>query len=284
MSGPTSKRVPDRREGIGASAVAAIMGVSPWRTPVDEWLDKVGLAAERPETLLQRAGHVLEPMVLDVLRERTGIAFRANRAPRPHPRWDEGVRLYATPDGVALPFLAECKTGRNAWEDGLPPFVRWQAVAQLACFPRAESVYVARMAGEQFETYLVERDADEIAHLERFVADWWQQHVVEGRAPDPPERPEPVAAEVTATAEQQSTWEALRDTRASIRRLQENADQLVAALAAPHADISGEGWRGKWITRTSTKWKEVATAAGADPRLVAAYTETKSQFDVRESK
>ena len=32
----------ERRSGIGGSDIAAILGLSPWKTAVDVWLDKTG--------------------------------------------------------------------------------------------------------------------------------------------------------------------------------------------------------------------------------------------------
>ena len=40
----------ERRRGIGGSEAAAILGLSPWATPLDVYLDKIGEGEEVEET------------------------------------------------------------------------------------------------------------------------------------------------------------------------------------------------------------------------------------------
>lgn len=62
-----------RRNGIGGSDVAAIFGLSEYRTAVDVYLEKHGLAEPRPMTDSQRHGHIMEPVILGEYVEHTGI-------------------------------------------------------------------------------------------------------------------------------------------------------------------------------------------------------------------
>jgi hypothetical protein len=52
--------------GIGGSDIAAILGISPYRSAVEVWLDKVNQAKanELPDALPMRLGHFLEPFVV----------------------------------------------------------------------------------------------------------------------------------------------------------------------------------------------------------------------------
>ncbi len=52
-----------RRKGVGGTDVAAILGLSPWKTPLDVYNDKLGLADDSPETLPMRMGKFLEPQI-----------------------------------------------------------------------------------------------------------------------------------------------------------------------------------------------------------------------------
>ena len=61
-----------RRKGIGASDIAAIMGVSPWSTPLQVWVSKVTDDApevEQSEDMLW--GRRLEQSILEEFEERT---------------------------------------------------------------------------------------------------------------------------------------------------------------------------------------------------------------------
>jgi hypothetical protein len=143
---------------------------------------------------------------------------------------------------------------------------------------------IGRLVDDDVYMFFVARDNDEIRYLETYVADWWQEHVIEGRVPDPPEQPVVLGPEVNATPEQEEAWARLRELRLAVDDLTKAAEEVKAQLAIPHADITGTGWRARWIARQSTSWKDVAQAAGADPRLVAAYTRTSVTLDIRETK
>src|SRR5262245_28628649 len=91
----------DRRTGIGASEVPAILGLSPYATPAAVWLEKVGMATRR-ETASMRTGIALEGAVLKLAADQTGRDLVRNRATRRHPLWPD-VPLFATPDGFIRP-------------------------------------------------------------------------------------------------------------------------------------------------------------------------------------
>ena len=59
---------------IGGSDVAAIFGISPWKTPLDLWLEKSGkLMPDESENMWQKEmGHLLESVVAQMYAFRTG--------------------------------------------------------------------------------------------------------------------------------------------------------------------------------------------------------------------
>lgn len=67
-----------REDGIGASEVAAVVGLSPWETPFSLWLRKTGQAPPLEENDAMRLGHLLEGIVVTLWEERTG--FKAVKA------------------------------------------------------------------------------------------------------------------------------------------------------------------------------------------------------------
>ena len=52
-----------RRAGLGGSDIGAILGLSPFRTPVDVYLEKTGRAPANEETLQMRFGTYAEEFV-----------------------------------------------------------------------------------------------------------------------------------------------------------------------------------------------------------------------------
>ena len=64
-----------REDGIGASEVAAVVGLSPWETPFSLWLRKTGQVPPLEENDAMRMGHKLEAIVADEWAERTGFKY-----------------------------------------------------------------------------------------------------------------------------------------------------------------------------------------------------------------
>lgn len=61
-----------RRTGIGGSDVAAVLGLSPWKTALDVWNDKLGLSEEKGMSEPAYWGTTLEDTVAKEFQKRTG--------------------------------------------------------------------------------------------------------------------------------------------------------------------------------------------------------------------
>ena len=61
-----------RRTGIGGSDVAAVLGLNPWKTPLDVWNDKLGLSEDKEMSEPAYWGTVLEDTVAKEFHLRTG--------------------------------------------------------------------------------------------------------------------------------------------------------------------------------------------------------------------
>ena len=64
-----------RRRGIGGSDVAALLGISPWRTARDLYYDKLNVASvedEESNWVALEMGHLLEPLVAKIFERKTG--------------------------------------------------------------------------------------------------------------------------------------------------------------------------------------------------------------------
>ena len=61
-----------RKDGIGSSEVATILGLNPWETPYQLWRRKKGLDAPKDETFAMKAGHYLEDAVSQFWSNETG--------------------------------------------------------------------------------------------------------------------------------------------------------------------------------------------------------------------
>ena len=64
-----------RRFAIGGSEAAAVLGMSPWQSPMDVWLRKMGLVEETPDPRREemfQLGKDMEPVIAKMYERRTG--------------------------------------------------------------------------------------------------------------------------------------------------------------------------------------------------------------------
>lgn len=180
-----------RRSFIGASDVPAVLGLSPWRTPLDVWAEKTGLIVQPAGTgsLATRLGHELEDLIArlwadehpDAHVTHNEITVRDPRRP-----W-----LAASTDReVGDDGLLECKlvgAGTTAlWDDGVPDHVHAQCVAQLAVTGRQWVDVCSLHAGRRWEHRIdrITRDDTEIRDMVTHLERWWFGHVVTGIRPN----------------------------------------------------------------------------------------------------
>lgn len=130
-----------RREVIGGSDVGAIVGVDPWKSQRDVYHDKVGSTSEAvaEATPYQQRGLTLEPVVVELYAEQTGLKITRGKFRRHHIKRFLGGH----PDGVINPQpgqpergILECKTMtygafQQVVRKGIPE--RWQLQGQHYC-------------------------------------------------------------------------------------------------------------------------------------------------------
>lgn len=172
----------DRAKYLGGSDVAGILGISPWRTPLEVYLDKVQPRIKPVDPSKQKVftrGQRMEPYVIDLLSEETGleIIHRGNR----YIHRDYGF--------IAAEIDAEAATGENIeiktvspfkakeWgevqTDAIPVHYTAQAMHGLMVTGKKVCVFGVLIGGDDFRIYRVERDEETIqAILEKEVAFW----------------------------------------------------------------------------------------------------------------
>ena len=172
----------DRAKYLGGSDVAAILGISPWRTPLEVYLDKVQPRVKPVDPGKQKVftrGQRMEPYVIDLLAEETGleIVHRGNR----YIHRDYGF--------IAAEIDAEAATGENIeiktvspfkakeWgevqTDAIPVHYTAQAMHGMMVTGKQVCVFGVLIGGDDFRIYRVERDEETIqAILEKEVAFW----------------------------------------------------------------------------------------------------------------
>lgn len=181
-----------RTKGIGGSDVAAIMGMSPWRTPAEVWLEKTGRA--EPQDLSDRP-HVQRGVELE--------GFVGEQFKKRHP--DMRVRrVNAVCQGIERPWaqasldyevmqdgewgVLEIKTSRNDadWKDGVPPYYLTQVTHYLSVTGREFAWVAVQFDSDwlwEYREYRIERDEEDIAAIDAAVDTFWHDFVLTDTMP-----------------------------------------------------------------------------------------------------
>lgn len=185
--GLTAEQQQLRSRGIGASEIASIVGLNPWRSAHDVWLLKRGLV-DSESNVQSRMGQRIEACVLDEYREETGatLAFPGTVF-HPEESW-----MLCTPDAFVEAerriVEVKCVGWRSAFhwgdeEDAIPDYYRPQIAWQLEVLGVAECHVAAWIGGSDFRIYTVRRSEALIAALIEAGRRFWFDHVLTGEPP-----------------------------------------------------------------------------------------------------
>jgi putative phage-type endonuclease len=201
----------ERRSGIGGSDIAAILGLSPWKTAVDVWLDKTGRSTDDTigDAEAVRWGTLLEDVVAREYSERTDRSIqRVSRVLR-HPahEWaignidravvSPGSRVRVADDGGTLlgaQGLLEVKTasaykagewGRDGDDDAVPVHYQAQVMWYLGITGQPWCDVAALIGGQRMIVRRIERDDETIAAMLERADDFWHRHVLTHQPPEP---------------------------------------------------------------------------------------------------
>lgn len=187
MNAPAIIEQPDRTKFIGGSDVAAILGISPWKSIVDLYLDKITPRVSDGKNLAaKRRGSRLEPYILDMIREEHGLNIIAANQ-----RYiDKGLPFlaseidaeYVDADGyqnieikTVHPFKA--KEWGEQDTDSLPIHYVAQVQHGLGVTGR-DRCRVFALIGDELKSYVVERDSETIEALREHCSNFWMNHVL----------------------------------------------------------------------------------------------------------
>lgn len=173
-----------RKEGIGGSDVAAIMGLSPWKTPAQVWMEKTGRieAEDISEKPYVKFGTIMEPIIgewyakanPDTKVRRVNAICKSVERPFIQASLDYEIR-YGERWGIL-----EIKTARNDkdWQEGVPPYYLTQVYHYMLVTGRefAEVAVFFRDSCE-FRQYRVEKDIEDMEAVRAAESDFWENYV-----------------------------------------------------------------------------------------------------------
>ncbi|QOY62653.1 YqaJ viral recombinase family protein [Lysobacter sp. H21R4] len=179
-----------RRKGIGSSDAAAAIGLCPYKSQLELWLEKTGRAPAAdadPDDGPMYWGTLLEPYVATTYTQRTGRKVRRLNAVLQHPTFSFMLanidrEVVGSPDVQIL----ECKTagefGARLWRDGVPEYVQLQVQHQLAVTGKQVADVAVLLCGQKLEIHRIERDDEVISRLVVLESNFWE-HVLQDTPP-----------------------------------------------------------------------------------------------------
>ncbi len=182
-----------RKGGVGSSDAAAAVGLHPYKSQLQLWLEKTGRDGNLPvvdpndDQSPMYWGTLLEPIVAAHYTRRTGNRVRRVNAVLQHPEhpWmlaNLDREVLGAPDVQIL----ECKTagihGSRLWTDGVPEYVQLQVMHQLAVTGKAAADVAVLLGGQELQVFRIARDDELIGQLITLEQRFWG-HVERDEAP-----------------------------------------------------------------------------------------------------
>lgn len=295
-----SEPMPDRKTFVGGSDAAAILGVSPWATPVECWLQKTGRELPQPidpirEKIFAR-GKKLEPvildMVLDKLREQGNevelIATNKRYRDPEHSWMSVEIDFELILNGEHI--NGDCKSvvgfARRKWGDEDTEDVPIEYAAQfmqgLSVTGRKKCLVAALIGLDDVAIYWVFRDDETIAAMREKICCFWYEHVLKDITPDPIVFddikllfPHDNGLSIEATPEiAAKVWD-LKQIKDKIKTLEDHEAMLkfdIAEFISPFALLYYNGqqiatWKGRADNRI-----DVTRLRDEQPEIAAQYT------------
>lgn len=179
-----------RQKGIGGSDAGAVVGLNPYKSPIDVYVEKTSeeVQAKEPNEAM-RLGTDLEEYVAKRWEEATGKKVRRNNFMMAH---DDYPWMVANVDRevVGENAILECKTAStysaDKWKDGETPQQYVIQCLHYMAVTGAEKCYLACLIfSKGLEYRVIERDEDTINALIDIEKEFWNEYVLKNQLPPP---------------------------------------------------------------------------------------------------
>lgn len=290
-----------RTQGIGSSDAAAAVGLNPYKSQLELWMEKTGRGLLLPQidphddSTPMYWGTLLEPIVAAHYTRRTGRRVRRVNAVLQHP---DHVWMLANIDREVLGDpsvqILECKTagiqGARLWEEGVPEYVQLQVMHQLAVTGKQAADVAVLIGGQELRVHRIERDEALIQNLIALELKFWN-HVLMDKAP-PPDGSESAelalrslyprgqggVVDATADTEMASTFSDLVAVRQRIADHEERQAQLRQRIEQRMGDASRmvfETGEVSWKRSRDARVLDTARLLAEQPELLQTHGQDK---------
>lgn len=298
MNAPTRAEFLARRmAGIGGSDLAAVLGLSPYKTPFQLWQEKTGrfepdFSPEQQERM--HWGNVLEDVVARHYADERGCKVQRVNAQMVHrdwpiiignvdrvrvtegsrARWDDAEHRILGADAVlevktASAFAAQDKDSwGEAGTDQVPQHYWMQVQHYLGISGLPWADLAVLFGGQQFRVYTIHADTALQRDMFAQASDWWQCHVATDTPPDPSNEAEAklawathrVGAQVMASPDIAAAVQDLCDVKDQIKALKAEEQRLRDLICPAFGDAEALTYQGQKLA----SWKANAPSQKTD--------------------
>lgn len=285
----------DRMTGIGGSDVAAILGLSKWRTPYQVWEEKTGRKKSDKDSEILHFGNVLEQVVADEFAARRGVKvqkrnqmFRSEK----HPELIANIDRYIVGGGVL-----ECKTAdkftRHLWgdsaSDDVPEYYLTQVQHYMHVTGWHEGYLAVLIGGNEYRDYEIPYDVELAEYCAARCSEFWNNYVAKD-VPPPLTAADDLSnafqwvsgSTITATPEIETLIEKIKELKSA----KKEAETLEAELSAQVKIFIGENetlfsrdgvklatWKkNKDSQKTVIDWEAIVEEAGVPAEIITRHT------------
>lgn len=282
-----------RRSCITGTDISAIVGLNKWRSAMDVFMDKLGLAPEIVENEAMHWGKALEPLIAERWSRENGVPIKQGEFIK------RGI-YGGTPDYIATTKLLEIKTvgARSArfWgepgTDAIPEQYLCQTQWYLNLTDMEKADVPVLIAGQEYRVYHVTRNDKLIEILTNAAEIFWNTYIV-------PETPPPLDASegantylksffptnrgniIRATPDIQDTARDLNRIRTQMEELEKQKLELenrIKFAIGTNDGIEDSTFKATWKASkdsAKTDWEKLAKSLNVNHQLIHDFTVTK---------
>jgi putative phage-type endonuclease len=303
--------IKERLTGLGGSDMAAVLGLSPYKSAVDVWLEKTGRAVPLEASLQMRFGNYAEEFVAREYCDATGRAVQRFNPMLRHPDFQmvighvdrlvvpEGAKIAAHKREIRTDRLLECKTASafaagNAaeWGPAGTDNVPTQYLVQIAVYAALTGCQYADLAvlfgNQELRVYNLRRDLELEREILARAAEWWKRHVEADIEPEPANEsdvlklyPRDNQMMCEATPEVAQAVIRLSEIKGEIKILEEAEQAQRDAITSHMGEAGVLTYQGATLATwkaakdsSRTDWKAISAAMHAPAEIIAAHTTT----------
>lgn len=192
---------PDRTAFLGGSDIAAVLGISPWKTPLALYKDKTEPQEDKQGRKVKRRGHRWEAVVSEMLVESLeDLGHTVEIVARNQRYVDPDITYFACEidfelklDGADEITNCELKTVHpfksKEWgeegSDEAPLHYIAQTTWGLGITRRRSAIIAALFGADEIKPYFAPADNETIAAIRQRGCEFWNEHVLPRVPPDP---------------------------------------------------------------------------------------------------